>query len=149
MVQNKLSIYLDSLKIVIVLNLSRYLLIVFLVLLQLIAPLVHAHAGKQLLGCGVHLPGLELYELNQPDSLLMAVQGNIDLDAMFVGVNTGIERQYSITSDNTETFAFIATSVPMVTSDRLSATINFSPHDVPVFAYRPHVSSSPRAPPPQ
>ena len=43
----------------------RKFIVIFLVLLQLIAPLVHAHAGEDISNTGLHVPGLEMYSVDR------------------------------------------------------------------------------------
>lgn len=46
----------------------RKFTVIFLAILQLIAPLVHAHAGEKISSLGLHVPGLEMYGVAQSAS---------------------------------------------------------------------------------
>ncbi len=80
----------------------RPFLIIFLVLLQFIAPLVHAHTSEKISSQGVHIPGLEVYansanSTQSTDALLCGITsfcGNID--GQVVGVDTGFNREMAI-----------------------------------------------------
>lgn len=75
----------------------RHLLVFFLVLLQFIAPLVHAHTSEKILSRGLHIPGLESYGQAEPDDKLSSLPCQAlvlcgDIDGQIVGVNTGLNR---------------------------------------------------------
>lgn len=146
---NKLCIRFESLNIVTVLILSRQFLIIFLVLLQFIAPLVHAHAGKQFSGFGVHLPGLERYDFDQPETILQTVNSGFDTEeAVIVGVNTGIELQYLILSGDTNDGHYLNQASPGGNSKtQTSFRSNFPPQSPPFVDRFFNPSHSPRAPP--
>lgn len=69
----------------------RFILVVTLVLLQCIAPLVHAHTHETLASNGVHLPELERYA-KTPDPQPICQAANCHDDGFVVGVNTGVQR---------------------------------------------------------
>lgn len=80
------------------LKLRKYLLI-FLALLQLVAPLVHAHAGRENIafsdsGSGkLHIPGLEIYVLEH-ETLLFEPDGHHCSDGgVVIGVDAGIKQK--------------------------------------------------------
>lgn len=61
---------------------------IFLTLLQLIAPLVHAHTGEKISNAGLHVPGLELLGIEQNGLRCQA----IDYDhGIMVGIDAGIK----------------------------------------------------------
>lgn len=70
---------------------SRFILVVTLVLLQCIAPLVHAHTHETLASNGVHLPELERYA-KTPERQPICQAANCHDEGFVVGVNTGVHR---------------------------------------------------------
>lgn len=78
-------------------NVFSKILIVFLVLLQFFAPLLHAHTGDKFLVQGIHMPGLEVFEINydaeaSTNGALRCKLTFCDIDeGMVVGVNTGFK----------------------------------------------------------
>ena len=74
-------------------TLSKYL-VVFLTLLQFIAPLVHAHAGEPGSTSGLHVPGLECFSAEHntpPDQLKMLSYNNV-VEGMIVAVDSGVKQ---------------------------------------------------------
>ena len=80
----------------------RAFLVTFLVLLQFIAPLVHAHTSEKILSQGVHIPGLEMYARTQssiPSSNALQCKAVLfcsDIDGQIVGINTGFSRDVAM-----------------------------------------------------
>ena len=68
----------------------RKFLVVFLTLLQFIAPLVHAHASESGSGQGLHVPGLEHYGAG--DARTQALQYHVSMDGIIVGIDTGLKQ---------------------------------------------------------
>ena len=87
-------------------SIQRRFLIIVLTLLQLIAPLVHAHASEHILKQGLHVPGLELsgseyFGLIAPE--IKSLQHNVSVDGMIVVIDLGVKRnqdKHLITSDS-------------------------------------------------
>jgi hypothetical protein len=71
----------------------RKFLIIFLTMLQFIAPLVHAHASEPGSKQGLHIPGLEYYgtEHNTFIDQMKTLQCNACVDGMIAGVNPGLK----------------------------------------------------------
>jgi hypothetical protein len=141
--------------------LLRPYLVTLLVLLQLIAPLVHAHTGEQVVSQGIHLPGLERYVRFQSqatssnDALCQAIVFYNDSDGLVVGIHTGLQREtalpvqrlakkiivdldhghavpFQLTLFNAFSLAFF--SIPLTTAPRLVTQLT-------------RVAHTPRAPP--
>jgi hypothetical protein len=85
----------------------RPFLVFVLVLLQCIAPLVHAHTSEKFLSQGLHIPGLEVYgysasvdavDAPQSASVLSCKMSTFcsDMDGQVVGVNTGFSRDLAL-----------------------------------------------------
>jgi hypothetical protein len=129
----------------------RKFLVIFLTMLQFIAPLVHAHASEQSSKQGLHVPGLELYDAkhNQPVPQLESLQCNVYMDGMIVGVDTGIKQnRTNPQSDSDNNYYLHQQSIAFNASVSRFDT-NFSPQP-PQLVYRLFFPShSPRAPPAQ
>ncbi len=136
--------------------------VVFLAILQLIAPLVHAHVGEKVgvlsnssIGT-LHVPGLERYSVDRDASAFQiealyckAFTHDFDSDGMLIGIDTGIkDRQTNVGPDldnsyylHQQALTFSAAISPFDT--------NFSPQSQ-LFVRRQLIPSlSPRAPPAQ
>jgi hypothetical protein len=129
----------------------RKFLVIFLTMLQFIAPLVHAHASEYSSKQGLHIPGLEHYdaEHNTLIDQIKTLQYNVSVDGMIIGVNLGLkqdQRNSQTDSDNSyylhqHTVAF---NTPVSRFDT-----NFSPQPEQLV-YRLFIPSPPsRAPPEQ
>ena len=57
-------------------------LLFLLVMLQLVAPLVHAHIGSNSFNQGLHIPGLELYRVNQEEPVVQNFNVNNDAEGL-------------------------------------------------------------------
>lgn len=131
------------------LSVLRKSLIVVLAMLQLFAPLVHAHAGDNNFTQGLHVPGLELYLTHQDASVFQNVNHDRVLEGLLVVVDAGIRNPQDISVEGTER------SFAPLPSDQLRITAlpendsNYSPQLHP-FSFRRLLSPhSPRAPPAQ
>jgi hypothetical protein len=81
----------------------RKFLIIALTILQLFAPLVHAHASESPSNQGLHVPGLEHYSLHHESiaySKAPAVYACID--GVMVGVGLGLKQKLSTTQADTD-----------------------------------------------
>jgi hypothetical protein len=82
--------------------------VIFLAILQLIAPLVHAHTRENVLNQGLHVPGLEMYGVEQAVPVSQAVNDDrigtrpiagimMSMDGgIIVGVDAGIKNKQII-----------------------------------------------------
>ena len=132
----------------------RKYLVVILVLLQFIAPLVHAHTREHGLSHGLHIPGLEVYEDFSSQDALVSVKACSLGDGQVVSVGTGLgidiamQRLHKIPADLDydyylplqavvfKTVVFTFTTMPATQSASLPAQ-------------SAHVAHSSRAPPAQ
>lgn len=130
-------------------------LVIFLALLQLVAPLVHAHAGEithTLANTGsakLHIPGLESYATKYETKILATTGHLYNTEGVVIGVDAGIKQKqlkYSIDADN----QYILPEQSVVIEYSLSPSDhNFSPH-APIHVCRHLIAShTPRAPPAQ
>jgi hypothetical protein len=130
-----------------ILTLRRYLL-VLLGLLQLVAPLVHAHSGNTFAQFGLHLPTFEVYSATkyQTSPALQSTDYLVNLDNTVVSISTGIQNQQNNADDLSPLLYF--PPHPFFISRALSSCeINFSPHQLESSKTFVHSPQSPRAPP--
>lgn len=72
----------------------RQFLVMLLVLLQVLAPLVHAHVGEDANRQGLHLHGFEAWHIDQSDGAgLMAVNQDLQGQSAIVNIGSAIKRQ--------------------------------------------------------
>jgi hypothetical protein len=78
----------------------RKFLVIFLAILQLIAPLVHAHAGEKISDLGLHVPGLEMYGVEHHPLVYEAVNYDSSSEGIIVGVDAGMkDKQINVAAD--------------------------------------------------
>ena len=72
----------------------RKFIVIFLTMLQFIAPLVHAHASEHGSKQGLHVPGLEHYgaENKMLIAQMKTLQYNVSVDGMIVAVDIGLKQ---------------------------------------------------------
>jgi hypothetical protein len=142
-------------------NLSlRLFFVTFLVLLQFIAPLVHAHTSEKVLSQGFHIPGLEVYARSVDATLsthaLLCKTNALcgDIDGHVVGVDTGVHREMAIAMQRLSKIiadldhGFCLSQAPAVFQTAFSAffsTLTIQAVFLP--AKLSDVAHSPRAPP--
>lgn len=133
----------------------RYITIIFWIGLQFIAPLVHAHIGKQSLTAinftsgFLHVPGLEIYDadsfpvrhLEMPIST--GLNHQLPIDGLLIGIDTGIKsRQHFCAGKTSAILPRTATNRYFLPVSRLQTDFSVDqPHSVLIH------SSLPRAPP--
>ena len=129
----------------------KKLLIIFLTMLQLVLPLVHAHAGRECqalanIGSGtLHIPGLEAYAAVQDALSFEARRPHYAAEGIVIAVDTGVKRNQNLFAADTE--HYLLSSQVMVSQPSISKfDKSFSP-PVPAFSCRRFASHSPRAPP--
>ncbi|MDO9047037.1 MAG: hypothetical protein Q7U66_04775 [Methylobacter sp.] len=127
----------------------RKFLFIFLAILQLIAPLVHAHAGEKNSDFGLHIHGLEMHGVEHDALVFHAVNYDFSSEGIIVGIDAGMKsKQVNTVADSNNSHylhqqasAFNAAISPFDT--------NFSPQPTQ-FVCRLFIPSlSPRAPPAQ
>jgi hypothetical protein len=125
----------------------RQSLIVLIALLQLVAPLVHAHSsGMQTVALGVHLPGLEFIAANNNMPSAHAEASRSDCCGILIGVSCGVQSAKS--SIDMPAALHSHHEAIIFAADFIVATINFSPQHPPVFSTQTVLHPiSPRAPP--
>ncbi|MDD5273008.1 MAG: hypothetical protein PHU14_09845 [Methylovulum sp.] len=128
----------------------RVSLLALLVLLQLLAPLVHAHTGQAVLaGVGkLHIPGLEALSNLQDDSDgYEQAAFAAPAEGVLIGVGNSIKSaQQDVFSDN-HIVHYLDMPLWSFNLDYATSETNFSPHIAPI-AHRFFLASHPsRAPP--
>lgn len=121
--------------------------VIFLAILQLIAPLVHAHAGEKVSDLGLHVPGLEMYGVDHAAHMSQAVNYDSHSEGIIVGIDTGM-RDKQVIVDLDDSY-YLHQQAPVFNAAISPFDINFSPQSQP-FVCRLFIPSlSPRAPPAQ
>ncbi|TAK64189.1 hypothetical protein [Methylobacter sp.] len=142
----------------------RKFTVIFLAILQLIAPLVHAHAGEKVSDLGLHVPGLEMYGVEDEPSMSQAVSDDFSsghigsrpiatlppslaVEGIIVSIDAGMkDKQVNADLDNSH---YLYQQAPVFNAAISPFDINFSPQPQQ-FACRLLIPSlSPRAPPAQ
>jgi hypothetical protein len=129
----------------------RKFLVVFLTMLQFIAPLVHAHAREHVSKQGLHVPGLEHYgaEHNAQATQLVALQCKASMDGMVVGVDLGLKQNRTNLRTDLDNNYYLHQQTVAFNSMVSRFDTNFSPQPQQLV-YRLFVpSNTPRAPPAQ
>lgn len=124
-------------------------LVFLLVMLQLVAPLVHAHIGSNSFNQGLHMPGLELYRINHDGPAVQTVNADRDADGLLVVMDAGIiDTPDAFLAKKSQTHS--AVLVGQIQVSLIPPTdSNFTPQQ-PLLTSRIFPSShSPRAPPAQ
>jgi hypothetical protein len=140
--------------------------VIFLAILQLIAPLVHAHAGEKVSGLGLHVPGLEMYGVEHNAFVSQAIShdsssGRIGsrpiatlppspaVEEIIVGVDAGMkDKQINAVAD-LDNSHYLHQEIPALNAAISPFDTNFSPQAAQ-FVCRLFIPSlAPRAPPAQ
>jgi hypothetical protein len=128
---------------------TRCFLLILLGLLQLVAPLVHAHSGRTFAQFGWHLPTFEIFSVNvdtrNSRPRLQAVDLNDTIDSAIISISTGIKQPKSAIDDPKQPIKL--TKQIIFNLFFIHQRINFSPHFAQNFktcVYHPQI---PRAPP--
>ncbi len=124
----------------------RQFIVLLLILLQLVAPLLHAHSGIELNHNRLHLPGLEVINNNLTDlQTLESISQNEDF-GVIVGVCTGINRDINFTDTD-------SSEVPFISSKKDFISVFYCSNQNNTFYFKPPPSNqlakthSSRAPP--
>ncbi len=118
--------------------------VIFLVILQLLAPLVHAHAGEKGSDVGLHIHGLEMHNVEHDTFVFQAIEHDFHADGIVIGIAAGIKDKHVNTADNSH---YLHQQAPLFNTALFPFDINFSPQ-AQQFICRLFIPSlSPRAPP--
>ena len=127
----------------------RKFIVIVLTMLQFIAPLVHAHASEHGSKQGLHVPGLEHYgaEHNTLTAQMKALQYNICVDGMVVGVDLGLKQSGTNPQSDSDNNYYLHQQTVVFKTAVSRFDANFSPQSQQ-FAYPAFIPAhSPRAPP--
>ncbi len=126
-------------------------LILLLAMLQLFAPLVHAHTGGHKSNQGLHIPGLEPYLIvNQHAPANQNVNLNKadwDAEGILIAVDTGIKKPHDGIIVSQDSGFTLTPYNPLQISLLINNVSNFSPHPRVAFHKQLHSPLSARAPP--
>ncbi|MDO9142630.1 MAG: hypothetical protein Q7U38_20095 [Methylobacter sp.] len=123
----------------------RKFTVIFLAIVQLIAPLVHAHTGEESQGLGLHVPGLEGYGAKPGALTVQAQHPHFSADGIMVGIDTGI--QYKQVNADVTGSPYLPQQIPLVNAVTFAFDVNFSPQPQQFVARLLIPALSPRAPP--
>lgn len=139
----------------------RPFLVTFLVLLQFIAPLVHAHTREKIVSQGLHIPGLEAYGRSASqesfDATATALPCKVssfcgNVEGQIVGVNAGISRNatlqrlYKIIAD-LDHDTYLPPPIAVFQIGVVAFTTTLSKPTAPLICQLVYFAHSPRAPP--
>jgi len=88
--------------------LARHFTVTLLILLQLVAPLLHAHSGVELNHDKLHLPGLEKIDINFPENL-QKTSSQDQIFSVVVNVCIGINPDTKLFNADSEELGFVVT----------------------------------------
>lgn len=125
----------------------RFHIVVFLAMLQLIAPLVHAHAGEKIPDLGLHVPGLEAYGAKNAGLGLEAVSYTAGAEVMLFSVDTGIRLNPTHADTDVDQSPYLHHEIGLFNAPISPFDTNFSPQTQPFVCRLLIPSLSPRAPP--
>ena len=126
-------------------------LVIFLTMLQFIAPLVHAHASEPGSKQGLHVPGLERYgaEHNKLIDQMKTLQCKVCVDGIIVGVNSGLKPTNTTPQADSDSNYYLHQQIIAFNSVAYAFNTHFSPQSEERI-YRSFIPSPPsRAPPAQ
>ena len=129
----------------------RKFIVIFLTMLQFIAPLVHAHASDHGSRPGLHVPGLEHYgaENNTIMDQMKTLTYNVSEDCMIVAVDLGLKQNQTYPHTDSDDNNYLHQQTVAFNTAVSRFDTNFSPQpEQPV--YRLFIPLPPsRAPPAQ
>ncbi len=108
----------------------RQLIVLILILLQLVAPLLHAHSGVELNHNRLHLPGLEIINNNFTDIQTLEPISQDEDFGIVVGVCTGINRDIDFTNTDSSEVPFISSKKDFISifyCSNQNNTLSFNP----------------------
>lgn len=122
-------------------------LVTFLTLLQLIAPLVHAHTGAAAPHAGLHVPGLEAYSVFNRIPVFETISSDQSSDCAIVAVNAGIKPSVCHQPADNGVALFLPLQPPAINLSVYPFYNNFSPPELLPARQVFYSPTSPRAPP--
>jgi hypothetical protein len=120
---------------------------ILLMLMQLISPLMHAHAGPPIAKTGLHVHGLERYSATNHLQNFKTADAFSSSDAAVFGVDAGIKEcqnsRFGGNKHSYDLFRWIAVFPPSLAICNTAA----SPRSSPILGGQATPSNTPRAPP--
>jgi len=127
----------------------RKFTVIFLAILQLIAPLVHAHAGEKNSDFGLHIHGLEMHGVEHDTLVFHAVNYDFNSEGIIVGIDAGMKNKQVNTVVDIDNSHYLHQQASVFNAAISPFDTNFSPQPTQ-FVCRLFIPSlSPRAPPAQ
>ena len=129
----------------------RKFLVIFLTVLQFIAPLVHAHASGFSSKLGLHVPGLEHFgaEHDPLSDNIKALQYNVSVDGLIVGVDAGLKQNKANPRTDSKNNYYLHQQTVVFNTPVSKHDANFSPQQEQLVYRLIIPSPPPRAPPAQ
>jgi hypothetical protein len=127
----------------------RKFLIIVLTILQLFAPLVHAHASESHSNQGFHIPGLEHYSSHHQSTAYIKAHSSLlaCVDGVLVGVGLGLKQKLSATPSDTDNSYYVPMHISLLSSVALPLKIYDSGQSQPLLAKLLASPPPSRAPP--
>ena len=129
----------------------RKFIVIFLTMLQFIAPLVHAHSSEHGSNQGLHIPGLEHYgaENNTLIDQIKTLTYNVSVDCMIVAVDLGLKQNQTNPHTDSDNNNYLHQQPVAFNTAVFRFDTNFSPQPEQLV-YRLFIPLPPsRAPPAQ
>ena len=127
----------------------RKFLVIFLTMLQFIAPLVHAHASEAGSTQGLHVPGLERYgaEHDTLTAQMKTVPYDVAVDGVVIGVDLGLKQNRTPPRANADNSLYLHQQTVAFNAavSRLDSHFSEQPQQLVYRLFIP--SPPPRAPP--
>ncbi len=127
----------------------RKFTVIFLAILQLIAPLVHAHAGEKDADFGLHVHGLEMHSAEHDTLAFHAVSYDFSSEGIIIGIDAGIKNKPINTVADFDNSYYLHQQAPVFKAAISPFDTNFSPPPMQFVCRLSIPSLSPRAPPAQ
>jgi hypothetical protein len=130
----------------------RLILVLFLAMLQLVAPLAHAHARVNLATSGLHIPGLEIYSADENPSLSAMTHTGDHFADILVVVDTGIKSNQTAAHSgdpDSDTSYYLPTSAVLFKPLVFVSYHQLPPRTLPFFQRQLAYIHGSRAPPAQ
>jgi len=144
----------------------RKFLVIFLAMLQLFVPLVHAHTGNKASDLGLHVPGLEMFGVDHEALMSEALSHDsssgrigsrpiatlppsLAVAGVVVGVDAGMKNKLVTVVSDLDNSHYLRQQAPLFNVAVFPFNINFSPQSQQVACRLLIPSLSPRAPPVQ
>ena len=129
------------------LSLAQLTFIALLTLLQIVAPLVHAHTGYDGFSeSGIHLPGLEQYTPCETHESVTSAEHRHSHSDIVVSVGSGVEKKRSRGTSTSETAIFINLCIALIATQSPPHRIDF-PVVSPILSPPLNTATPVRAPP--